>query len=160
MSMTLIDTLPQDAGSQKFMALVDSDTGDFVLLRAVNVETIDSLDYGDIGIALRPADGTTTQTHAGVSVTTSENVGTEIASGGYSKAAAFVSVGAGADIRVRVYGRLTTGGDNYTLTLLTDGQQASTKQVYLFDLAAPFLAIGLQAVSGSATCSCSVYLLP
>jgi len=129
MSMTLIDTLPQDAGSQKFMALVDSDTGDFVLLRAVNVETIDSLDYGDIGIALRPADGTTTQ-------------------------------GAGADIRVRVYGRLTTGGDNYTLTLLTDGQQASTKQVYLFDLAAPFLAVGLQAVSGSATCSCSVYLLP
>lgn len=160
MSFTLTDTLPKDAGDRKFMALVDPSSGEFAVIRAVNVETISSIDYADLGIALRPSDGKTTQTHNAASIDTSENVGTEVTSGGYSKAAVFVDVGSGADVRVRAYGRLATGGDNYLIALLTDGQQASTKQVYLLDFAAPYLAISLQAVSGSATCSCSVYLIP
>lgn len=160
MGQVLTDTLPVDAGTQKFLALVDPDTGNFALLRGVNVETIDSLDYADLGIALRPAAGATTQTHNAVSVDTTENIGTEIASGGYSRAAIFVDVGSGADIRIRVYGRLVTAGDNYLLDLIVDGQQADTKRVYLVEIASPYLAIGLEAISGSATCSCSVYLIP
>lgn len=160
MGMTVSDTLPVDAGSQKLLALVDSSTGNFALLRAVNKETISSLDYADLAVAMRPAEGKTTQTHDAVSVGTSESVGTEVTSGGYSKAAIFVDVGSGADIRVRVYGRLATGGDNYLLSLIEDGQKASTKRIYLVEIAMPYLAVGLEAASGSATCSCSVYLLP
>lgn len=160
MSFTLGDTLPQDAGGRRFLGLVDPDTGNFALLRAVNVETIDSLDFADLGIALCPSAGKTTQTHNAASIDTTEAVGTEVTSGGYSRAALFVDVGSGADIRVRVYGRLVTTGDNYDLDLISDGQQASTKRVYLVEIAMPYLAVSLQAVSGSATCSCSVYLIP
>jgi hypothetical protein len=160
MSFTLTDTLPEDAGNRKFLGLVDSSTGDFVLLRAVNVETIGSLDFGDLGIALQPATGTTTQTHDAASIDTTENVGTEVNSGGYSRAAVFVDVGSGADVRVRAYVRLASSGDSYEIAMLSDGQQASTRQCYILEFAAPYLAIGLEAVSGSATCSCSVYLIP
>lgn len=160
MSMNLTDTLPQDAGNQKMMAPVDPDSENFVLLRAVNVETIGSLDYGDLAVAIKAGAGTTVQTHDGASVTTTENEGTEVTSAGYSKAALFVDVGAGADVRVRLYGRLSSGGDNYLIDLISDGQEASTKQVHIVYFAAPYLIVSLQAVSGSATCSCSVYLLP
>jgi hypothetical protein len=160
MAMTVSDTLPVDAGNQKLLALVDSSTGNFALLRAINKETISSLDYADLAVAMRPAEGQTIQTHDAVSVGTSESVGTEVTSGGYSKMAIFVDVGSGADIRVRVYGRLSTGGDNYLLSIIEDGQQAGTRQVYLVDIAMPYLAISLQALADSATCSCSVYLLP
>lgn len=160
MGMSVGDVLPEDAGSQKFLAVVDTSTGNFAILRAVNKETISSLDYADLAVAMRASDGETAQTHDAVSVDTTESVGTEITSGGYSKAAIFVDVGAGADIRIRLYGRLATGGDNYLLALIEDGQEAGTKQMYLMKIAMPYLIVSLQAVSGSATCSCSVYLLP
>jgi hypothetical protein len=160
MSMTLVDTLPMDAGTQKFIGPVNPEDDEFALQRACNVETSGDLDYGDVGVSQGARQGDTTQTHDGVSVSTSESVGTEVDSDGYTRAAIFVDVGAGADVRVRVYGRLTTGGDNYLQELVVDGQEESTKAVYLVDIAAPYLAIGLQAVSGSADCSCSVYLLP
>lgn len=160
MGLVLTDTLPQDAGSQKFMGPVNPADADFALRRALNVTTDDSLDYADAGVSQGAKQGASTQTHDAASITTSETVGTEVTAGGYSRAAVFVDVGAGADIRVRIYGRLTTGGDNYLLDLIQDGQEASTKRLYLVEIAAPFLAVGLQAVSGSATCSCTVYLLP
>lgn len=160
MSFTLGDTLPEDAGGRRFLGVIDPNTGNFALLRAVNVETIDSLDFADLGIALCPSAGKTLQTHNAVSVGTTESVGTSVPSGGYSRAALFVDVGSGADIRVRVYGRLVTTGDDYELDLISDGQEAGTKRVYLVEIAAPYLAVGLQAVAGSATCSCSVYLIP
>jgi len=160
MGMTVSDTLPVDQGTQKFMALVNPDSANFVLLRAINVQTIGDLDYGDMAISLQPSLGITTQTHNAVSVDTDEDVGTEVASAGYSRAALFVDVGAGADIRIRLYGRLTTGGDNYLLAVIEDGQQANTKRVHLVEIAMPYLAVSLQAHADSATCSCSVYLLP
>lgn len=160
MSLILLDTLPQDAGTQKFLGPVNSDDGDFAVIRALNVVTVSSIDYADLGVALGASQGATTQTHDAANVTTTEGVGTEVTAGGYSRAAVFVDVGSGADVRVRIYGRLTTGGDNYLYELMEDGQEASTKAVYVIAIAAPFLAIGLEAVSGSATCSCSVYLLP
>lgn len=160
MSFTLNDTLPQDAGQRKFLGLVDPATGEFTVIRAMNVETISDVDYGDLAIGLRPSDGKTVQTHDAASIDTTESIGTEVASGGYSRAALFVDVGSGADVRVRVYGRLVTSGDNYELDLIVDGQQAGTKRTYLVEIAAPYLAVGLEAVAGSATCSCTVYLLP
>lgn len=160
MGMTVNDTLPVDQGTQKLLALVDPDTANFVLLRAINPETIGSLDYGDLAVALQASLGATMQTHDAVSVDTDEDVGTQVTSAGYSKAALFVDVGAGADVRIRLYGRLATGGDNYLLGLIEDGQEGNTKHVYLVDVAMPYLAISLQALEGSATCSCSVYLLP
>ena len=160
MAMILTDTLPVDAGVQKFLALVDASDGTFVLLRALNITTADSRDYGDQGVSQGARQGASTQTHDGVSITTTESIGTEVTSGGYTRAGIFVDVGAGADIHVRLYGRLTTGGDNYLLELLEDGQQADTKRLYLTDIAMPFLAVGLEAASGSATCSCTVYLVP
>lgn len=160
MAMTVSDTLPVDQGTQKLLALVDPDSGNFVLLRAINKQTIGDLDYGDLAVAIQPSLGTTAQTHDAVSVTTAESVGTEVASAGYSRAALFVDVGSGADIRIRLYGRLTTGGDNYLLDVIEDGQQANTKQVYLVEIAMPYLAVSLQALADSATCSCTVYLIP
>lgn len=160
MAMTLIDTLPQDAGTQKFLALVDPSDGSFVLLRGINVTTVESRDYGDLGVSPGAGQGVSTQTHNSASITTSETVGTEVTSGGYTRAGILVDVGSGADVRIRIYGRLTTGGDNYLLELVEDGQQANTKCMYVVDIAAPFLAVGLEAVSGSATCSCTVYLVP
>lgn len=160
MGMVLTDTLPQDAGSQKFMGPVNPADDDFTLQRAVNVVTSGSLDYADAGVSQGAKQGISTQTHNAVSVSTTENVGAEVDSDGYSRAGIFVDVGSGADIRVRLYGRLTTGGDNYLLDLIEDGQEADTKRLYLMDIAAPFVAVGLEAVTGSATCSCTVYLLP
>jgi hypothetical protein len=160
MSMTLSDTLPQDAGAIRFAGPVDPDTEQFVLLRAHNVETIGSLDYGDLAIAQAPASGASTQTHDAETIDTDETIGTEVASAGYKRAGIHVDVGAGADVQVRVYGRLTTGGDDYLLDLVVDGQQADTKAVYIVEVASPFLAVGLQATADSATCSCTVYLLP
>ena len=93
MAMTISDTLPVDAGTQKLLALVDPSTGNFALLRAVNKETISSLDYADLAVAMRASDGETTQTHNAASIGTTESVGTEVTSAGYSKAAIFVDVG-------------------------------------------------------------------
>ncbi len=159
MGMVLTDTLPVDAGTQKFVAPIDSTTALFVLLRALNVETVDTLDYGDQGVSLGAGQGATTQTHDAVTVTTAESVGTQVISAGYSKAAIFVEVEAGADIAITVYGRLITAGDNYTLAIL-ETQEASSRHVYLVEIACPYLAIGLTAVADSAVCSCSVHLLP
>jgi hypothetical protein len=160
MSMTLADTLPEDAGQIRFVAPVDPETGQFVLLRALNVETVESLDYGDLAIALAPGLAIATQTHDEVTIDTDETLGTEVASGGFRLAGIHVDVGVGADVRVTIYGRLATGGDDYLIERVVDGQQADTKAVYIVEIASPFLAIGLQALAGSATCSCTVYLLP
>lgn len=160
MGLVLTDTLPQDAGSQKFMGPVNPADDDFALQRALNVTTSGGLDYSDAGVSQGARQGVATQTHDAANITTTETVGTEVTSGGYTRAAVFVDVGAGADVRVRVYGRLATAGDNYLLDLIRDGQEAETKHLYLVEIAAPFLAVGLQAVTGSATCSCTVYLLP
>ena len=160
MGMALTDTLPMDAGSQKFVGPVNPADDDFAVQRAVNVVTSGSIDYADLGVALGAGQGASTQTHDGANITTTESVGTEVTSGGFSRAAVFVDVGAGADVRVRVYGRLATTGDNYLLDLIEDGQAESTRHLYLVEIASPFLAIGLEAVSGNATCSCTVYLLP
>lgn len=160
MAMTLTDTLPQDAGNRKFVGPVNSADGDFAVRRALNLATASSIDYADAGVSQGARQGASTQTHNAASITTSESVGTEVTAGGYARAGIFVDVGAGADVRVRVYGRLTTGGDNYLLDLVEDGQEASTKRLYILEIAAPYLAVGLEAVSGSATCSCTVYLIP
>lgn len=160
MAMTLIDTLPVDAGTQKFAAPVNSADGNFALQRAVNVTTVESREYGDQGVSQGARQGASTQTHNAATITTTESVGTQVASAGYTRAGIFVDVGEGADIRVRVYGRLATAGANYLLSLIEDGQQASTRRLYVVEITAPYLAIGLQAISGSATCSCTVYLIP
>jgi len=160
MGQVLTDTLPMDAGNQKFMGPVDPSVAEFVIQRAANVETVSEKDYGDAGVSQGARQGATVQTHDSAEVTTTESVGTEVTSGGYSRAGIFVDVGAGADVRVTLYGRLASAGDNYLQDLIVDGQQGNTRAVYIVAVAAPYLAIGLQAVADSATCSCSVYLLP
>lgn len=160
MGMALTDTLPMDAGSQKFMGPVNPDDDDFALRRALNITTSGSLDYADAGVSQGAKQGASTVTHNGTNITTTENIGDQVAAGGYSHAGIFLNVGSGADVRLRVYGRYETGGDDYLLDLIEDGQPASTLRHYVIEIATPFLAIGLEAVTGNATCSCTVYLLP
>lgn len=160
MGQVLSDTLPMDAGSQKFMGPVDPSVEEFVVQRACNVETVEEIDYGDAGVSQGARQGVTVQTHDAAEVTTSEVIGTEVPAAGYSRAGIFVDVGAGADVRVALYGRLTSAGANYLQELIVDGQQGETKALYIVEIAAPFLAVGLQAVEDSATCSCTIYLLP
>lgn len=160
MGLVLTDTLPMDAGSQKFMGPVNPADDDFAIQRALNLTTSGGLDYSDGGVSQGAKQGAATQTHDAANITTSETVGTEVDSDGFSRAGIFVNVGAGADVRIRVYGRLTTGGTNYLLDIIQDGQQTSTTQLYIVEIAAPFLVVGLEAVEDSATCSCTVYLLP
>lgn len=160
MGQVIADTLPMDAGNQKFVGPVDSSVAEFVIQRAANVETVEERDYGDAGVSQGPRQGASTQTHNASEVTTSESIGTEVPAAGYSRAGIFVDVGAGADVRVALYGRLTSAGANYLQDLIVDGQGAETKALYIVEIAAPYLAVGLQAVEDSATCSCTVYLLP
>lgn len=160
MGFVLLDNLPQDAGAHRLLAPVNPSDGDFAVLRALNVATVSSIDYADVGVSQGARQSATTQTHDASEITTTESVGTEVPADGYTRAAIFVDVGAGADVRVRLYGRLTTGGDSYLHELVVDGQETSTKALYLVDVAAPFLAVGLEAVTDSATCSCTIYLLP
>lgn len=160
MAMTFTDTLPEDAGTQKFVGPVDDSNEQFTAQRALNIETVSAKEYADAGVSAGQSQTVNALAHDAASITTSETVSAEIEAWGYKRIGIFLDVGAGADIQLRVYGRFVSAGDNYLLALVEDGQAESTKQMYVVEIAAMYILIGLQAKAASATCSCNVRFFP
>lgn len=165
MAQAISDTLPIDAGSQKFMGPVDPADGQFTLLWAVAAQTFSSKEYAALGVL--PV-WRTDISHSALSVgTTPVKRGTggsstaAIDARGFNKCTVFVSVSGlsgGATLAVDLVPRYTQTGDDYTpgigvATALPNGNHAVE-----VDVNAPYLMVEATASSGTATVTCYVYL--
>ena len=165
MSQALSDTLPIDAGSQKFMGPVDPSDGDFALLRAVSNQTFSSKDYAALGVL--PIWDTDT-THSGASVTTSASkagAGASSTSGvdarGYNKCSAFVTISGltgAASVDVRMVPRYSQTGDDFDPAVVIASALGNGDNIATFDLASPYFMIEAEASSGTATVTINLYL--
>ena len=165
MSQTISDTLPLDAGSQKFMGLVDPSTGNFTLLRAISKQTFSSKDYAALGVL--PIWDTDT-THSAASVTTSASkAGTGQSSTsavdgrGYNKCTAFVTISGlltTATVDVRLVPRYTQTGDDFDPATVIASALGNGDNIVTFDVTSPYFMIEAEASSGTATVTINLYL--
>ena len=165
MSQALSDTLPIDAGSQKFMGPVVPSTGNFALLWAVAAQTFSSKDYAALGVL--PIWDTDT-THSGASVTTSASkagAGQSSTSGadarGFNKCSAFITISGlagAASVDVRMVPRYTQTGDDFDPATVVASALGNGDNIVTFDLTSPYFMIEAEASSGTATVTINLYL--
>lgn len=165
MGQAISDTLPIDAGSQKFLGLVDPDDGEFKLPWAVAAQTFSSKEYAALGVL--PVWKTDT-THNALSVTTTPvkrgAAGSSTAAvdaRGFNKCTGFITIAGlsgSASLTVRQIRRYTQTGSDFVpaetiASALTNGYNRVT-----FDIDDPYLMIEAEASSGTATVTINLYL--
>jgi len=165
MAQAISDTLPIDAGSQKFLGLVDPADGQFALLWAIAPQTFSSKRYAALGVL--PVWRTDTS-HNGLSVdTTPVRRGTSgsstaaIDARGFNKCTVFITVSGlsgGATLAVNLVPRYTQTGDDYAPTVGVASALTNGNHAIEVDINVPYFMIEAVASSGTATVTCYVYL--
>jgi hypothetical protein len=165
MAQAISDTLPIDAGSQKFVGPVDPADGQFTLLWAVAAQTFASKEYAALGVL--PVWRTDTS-HSGVNVGTAPvKRGTNgsstaaIDARGFNRCTVFVTVSGlsgGATVAITIVPRYTQTGDDYTPGIGVASALANGNHAIEVDVNAPYLMVEATASAGTATVTCYVYL--
>ncbi|MGQ9768515.1 MAG: hypothetical protein ACUVSS_14655 [Anaerolineae bacterium] len=165
MAQAISDTLPIDAGAQKFLAPVDPTSGRFVLLWAVAAQTFASKEFAALGTL--PVWRTDT-THAALSVgTTPLKRGTggsstaAVDARGFNRCTVFVSVSGldpGATLAVDIVPRYTQTGEDYSPAIEVAGALSDGYHAIEVTVNAPYLMVEATTSSGMATVTISVYL--
>lgn len=165
MGQAVSDTLPIDAGSQKFAGAVDPADGQFTLPWAVAAQTFSSKEYAALGVL--PIWKTDT-THNALSVTTTPvsrgTAGSSTAgvdARGFNKCTAFITVSGltgSASMTVRQIRRYTQTGSDFVPAETVASGLTNGKNAVTFDVDAPYLMIEAEASSGTATVTINLYL--
>ena len=164
MAQTISDTLPIDAGSQKFLGLVDPDDGNFALPWGVAAQTFSSKEYAALGVL--PVWRTDT-THSALSVTTTPvkrgTAGSSTAGvdgRGFAKCTAFVAVSGltgGATLAVTRIPRYTSTGSDYLPAVTIAGALTNGNNVATVDITSPYFMIQTVASAGTAVVTIALY---
>jgi len=165
MAQAISDTLPIDAGSQKFIGPVDPADGQFTLLWAVAAQTFASKEYAALGVL--PVWRTDTS-HSGVNVgTTPVKRGTggsataAIDARGFNRVTVFVTVSGlsgDATLAVNILPRFTQTGDDFAPAVGVASALANGNHAIEVNINAPYFMVEAVASSGTATVTCNVYL--
>jgi hypothetical protein len=165
MGQVLSDVLPQDAGSQKFIAPINPDDANFALLWAIAKQTFSGKDYAFLGTL---TGWNTDTTHNALSVSTTPvkrgmggSATAAVDARGFNKCTVFAVVSGltgGATLAIQAVPRYTQTGSDYVPATVVVGTLSNGNNVAEFDVISPYLMIEAIASAGTATVTIYLYL--
>ena len=120
-------------------------------------------EYGVVGLEDVPAYGRSAPygqwlvTHNGVSITTTENLGTVARTNGYDKLKAIMCNVGAYDVTANLYARTSSTGDVYAITTGLSFP-ANTNTIITVTEIAPWMSLGLTSEVTGSTTTCGIYV--